>query len=131
MNISAVSDVAKRSDDFTALQGALQSGNISGAQGAFAAFLQDAQKTAMAGSGSLFAPGTQASNDLQALGGALRSANLAGARQAFSSLTQDIQGTGNPVQSHHRRTHAEIINNGTAVSGSTVQGASEVLNSRI
>jgi len=46
MNISAVSPAPKRREDFDALQSALQSGNISSAQTAFAAFLQDVQKTA-------------------------------------------------------------------------------------
>jgi hypothetical protein len=110
MNVSAVSaaanpldpavpsDLAKRHQDFNALQSALQSGNISSAQSAFASFLQDVQATALkAGSKSLFAPGSQPSKDLDALGSALKSANLAAAKQAFTALSQDVQNAWQPA----------------------------------
>jgi hypothetical protein len=137
MNISAVSAMAQRSQDFTTLQSTLQSGNLSAAQGAFAAFLQDVQKTAqMAGPTGIFGPGTQASRDLQSLGSALKSANLAGAQKAFATLQQDIQtsapsGAAAPVNHAHRPlTHAEIANNGAAVlpSGATTQSVGAILN---
>src|ERR1700722_8119688 len=86
MNVTTVSSMAKRNEDFNTLQSTLQAGNLSGAQGAFAAFLQDVQKTALtAGPASLFGPGTQASKDLQNLGGALKSADLAGAQKALAT----------------------------------------------
>jgi sulfite reductase alpha subunit-like flavoprotein len=93
MNVSLISSSpTRRSPDFDALQSALQSGNITTAQGAFAAFQQDVQKTVQAaGPHSLFAPGTQTSNDLQNLGNALKSANLTGAQQAFATFKQDLQ----------------------------------------
>jgi hypothetical protein len=95
---SLQSDLARRHQDFNALQNALQSGNISNAQSAFAAFLQDVQATASkAGPNSLFHPGSQPSKDLDALGSALKSANLSGARTAFAALTQDIQTSPQPV----------------------------------
>ncbi len=129
MNVSAVSSMAKRSEDFTTLQSTLQAGNISAAQCAFAAFLQDVQKTAqLAGPASLFAPGTQAGKDLQTLGGALKSADLAGAQKAFATLQQDIQSTGQsgnipPVAHVHRPlTHSEIANNGVEVLKSAAPG---------
>ena len=128
MNVSAISPMGKRSEDFTALQATLQSGNLPGAQSAFAAFLQDVQKTsATAGASSLFAPGTQANRDLQSLGAALHSANLSGAQQAFASLQQDIQSAGGnsavPPHAHHPLTPAEVANNGAAVLQNVAPGS--------
>jgi hypothetical protein len=130
MNISAVSPTTKRHEDFNTLQSALQSGNISNAQSAFAAFLQDVQKTAQtAGPSSIFSPGTQASKDLQALGNALKSANLNGAQKAFATLQQDIQSAGqSPAtlpfsQGHHALTPSEIANNGAETFQAGAQGS--------
>ena len=129
MNVSAVSSLAKRSEDFATLQNTLQAGNIPAAQSAFAAFLQDVQKTAqMAGPASLFGPGTQASKDLQALGSALKSADLTGAQKAFATLEQDIQTAGQSGSSlplahvHRPLTHSEIANNGVEVLKTAAQG---------
>jgi hypothetical protein len=134
MNVSAVSDLAQRSQDFAALQNNLQSGNITSAQRAFAAFLQDVQKTSVgAGSGNLFAPGTPASRDLQTLGSALKSANLNGAQQAFAALQQDIHAQGQtgpaptPAPGHHPPTHAEIARNGAPAFQPTAKAAQQVL----
>jgi len=122
MNIPPVSPVAKRNEDFAILQNTLQSGNLPAAQGAFAAFQQDVQKTTLtSGPGSLFSPGTQASKDLQTLGVNLKSANLTGAQKAFATLVQDIQSGGvtaaPPAGNHgrHALTQAEVANNGVAV----------------
>jgi hypothetical protein len=122
MNISAISSLAQRSHDFDTLQTTLKSGNLQGAQTAFAAFLQDVQKTQqLAGGASLFGPGTQASRDLQTLGSALKSANLAGAQKALATLQQDIQsagpsGNGQPLaRAHHPLTLSEVANNGAPI----------------
>jgi hypothetical protein len=130
MNVSAVSPMAKRHEDFNTLQTALQSGNISSAQSAFAAFLQDVQKTAQTtGPAGLFGPGTQASRDLQALGSALKSANLVGAQKAFATLQQDIQTAGQSTASlpvghaHHPLTPSEIANNGVETFKTGAQGS--------
>ena len=129
MNVTAVSSLTKRSQDFTTLQNTLQAGNLAAAQTAFAAFLQDVQKTAQtAGPASLFGPGTQTSRDLQTLGSALKSADLPGAQRAFATLEQDIQAAGQPGNSlptarvHHPLTHSEIANNGVDVVKTAAQG---------
>jgi hypothetical protein len=121
MNVSALSAISQRSQDFDALQNTLRAGNLQGAQTAFAAFLQDIQTTeAQAGPTGLFAPGTQASRDLQAIGGALKSANLPGAQKAFATLQQDIRTAALPASSmvssrgHRPFTAAEIANNGVS-----------------
>jgi hypothetical protein len=131
MNVTAVSPMAKRSEDFTALQSTLQSGNLAAAQGAFAAFQQDVQTTThAAGPGSLFAPGTQTATDLATLGSALKSANLTGAQKAFATLQQDIQtarGSGNAASVghvHRPLTQAEIANNGAPMIQTGVLGSS-------
>lgn len=129
MNVSAISSLGKRSEDFTALQSTLQAGNIPGAQAAFAAFLQDVQKTSTIGGGSgLFAAGTQASKDLQTLGAALHSANLPGAQQALASLEQDIHSSGPAAtgvipHAHHHPTASEVANKGVAVLENAVPGS--------
>ena len=141
MNVTAVSPMAKRSEDFITLQSTLQAGNLAAAQTAFAAFLQDVQKTAQtAGPASLFGPGTQTSKDLQTLGSALKSADLAGAQKAFATLKQDIQTAGQSPGSlptahlHRPLTHSEIANNGMEVlktaaqGGATAQSIGSILN---
>ena len=129
MNVTAVSSMTKRSQDFTTLQNTLQAGNLAAAQTAFAAFLQDVQKTAQtAGPASLFGPGTQTSRDLQTLGSALKSADLPGAQRAFATLEQDIQAAGQSgnslsiARAHHPFTHSEIANNGVEVLKTAAQG---------
>jgi hypothetical protein len=129
MNVTPVSSMTQRSQDFTMLQSTLQAGNLAGAQRAFAAFLQDVQKTAQtAGPASLFAPGTQTSKDLQTLGSALKSADLTGARRAFATLEQDIQAAGQSrsslptARAHRPFTHSEIANNGVEVLKTAAQG---------
>jgi hypothetical protein len=129
-----------RYHDFNNLQSALQNGNISNAQQAFAAFQQDAQKTAqLSGANSLFGAGTQASKDLQALGGALKSADLSGAQKAFATLTRDITSASQSAQvidnvSLHHPNLAKSVSNGARAFGSnpamngTAKAAGTVLN---
>ncbi|MGP8201496.1 MAG: hypothetical protein ACLQU4_18555 [Limisphaerales bacterium] len=142
MNVTPISSMTERSQDFTTLQTALQSGNLTGAQTAFAAFLQDIQKTSQtAGPASLFGPGTPAARDLQSLGSALKSANLTGAQTAFATLQQDIQAAGGnsapTVRAHRPFTHAEIANNGldvpntSALGGATAQSVGRILNLKV
>jgi hypothetical protein len=136
MNISGIqNDLAKRSQDFTTLQSALQSGNLAGAQSAFAGFLQDVQKISQtAGPSSLFGSGTQASKDLQALGSALKSADLGGAKKAFASLEQDVQSATpsassfTTLRAHHPVTHSEIASNGVVPFKASLQSIGNILN---
>jgi hypothetical protein len=128
MNVTAISAMTQRCQDFTALQTTLQAGNLAGAQTAFAAFLQDVRKTEpTAGPGSLFGPGSPAGTDLQTLGNALKSADLAGAQRAFATLQRDIQTAGGVVSPTVRArrpfSHAEIANNGVEVPAGTTLGA--------
>jgi len=147
MNVSGISgsnpvDLQKRLQDFNALQGALQSGNISNAQSAFAAFQQEVQKTTQSVPDSLFRPGSQPSRDLRNLEVALKSADLAGAQRAFATLKQDILKTSSSPTSqqvalgHYRHhSHATMAANGVeSPTGSdtlaSAQAAGAVLNTQ-
>jgi hypothetical protein len=145
MNVSTVSPdqstIHQRYQDFIEIQSALQTGNISSAQSAFAAFEQEVQKIGQTGgSSNLFAPGSQLTKDLQNLGSALKSADLGSAQQAFATLKQDIQATGQSsstqpaVNGHHHQSHALIAANGVesvaanANSFASAQAAGAILN---
>jgi ribosomal protein S20 len=105
----------QRAQDFKALQSALQSGDLSGAQQAFAAFQKDmpasaqAAQTAQANSAST--PNSQGAKDFQALQSALGSGDLSGAQQAFASLQKDLQSAGSTGRRHHH--HGDSASNAT------------------
>lgn len=90
--------------DFKTLQSALKSGDLSGAQQAFASLQQDLQGP------SQTTPSTAAStnqtnpigNAFQALQSALQSGDLSGAQSAFASLQQNLQSVSG---AHHARRH--------------------------
>ena len=71
--------------DLAALGGALQSGDLTGAQNAFATLQQDMGNSS--GQTTTATPGM----DLTSLGNALQSGDLTGARNAFATLMQDLQ----------------------------------------
>jgi hypothetical protein len=74
--------------DFAALKTSLASGDLAGAQKAFAALtkgLQTIQRGQQTGAGSLL------ESDITAIGNALQSNDLAGAQKALATLTQDMQ----------------------------------------
>jgi len=93
-------------DNFQQLEQALQSGNLSGAQQAFAALQQlmpnlsagnQTQNGQQGGSQGLFR------TDFNAIGQALKSGDLSAAKAAFTKLQQDIQSVnkGHKVHHHH------------------------------
>lgn len=83
--------------DFTALKTSLTSGDLTGAQQAFATLQQDMQSAGLAGGSQQTATttATQASSpldtDLNALGAALKNGDTSGAQQAFATLQKDMQ----------------------------------------
>jgi hypothetical protein len=97
--------------DFQALASALQNGNLSGAQQAFASLTKDAPGIAQ----GLSSQG--GNNPLSKLASALQSGNLAGAQQAFAALTQP----GKSHRSHHHHPGAPAVS-GSGSSGSTSAG---------
>ena len=104
--------------DFKALQSALQSGDLTGAQQAFATLQQDQQNAPHAAKGpGASALATQVSQDFQALQSALSSGDLSGAKQAFATLKQDLQGAGRSRHAHHH--HGGVANTTTPTTTST------------
>ena len=105
----------QRAQDFNALQSALQSGDLSGAQQAFAAFQKDmpasAQAAQTAQTNSASTPNSQGAKDFQALQSALGSGDLSGAQQAFASLQKDLQSAGSTGRRHHH--HGDSASNAT------------------
>jgi hypothetical protein len=102
---------------FQALGNALQSGNLSQAQSAFAQLMQNGP-TAQSGQQN-----STLTNDLNALSTALQSGNVSDAQKAFATLQQDMAATG---RSHHRHHHAQQSASQTATntneSNAAVQG---------
>jgi hypothetical protein len=84
------------------LSSALQSGNLTAAQNAFASFEQS-----FSSSNSQQAPSSQSSqsnpvtNDIQTLSSALNSGNLTSAQQAFAQLQKDMQAQQGSGHHHH------------------------------
>jgi outer membrane protein assembly factor BamD (BamD/ComL family) len=126
----------QRAQDFKSLQSALQSGDLSGAQQAFAS-LQQNQPTSSQTASTTTASNrnSQASNAFQALQSALGTGNLEAAQQAFSSLKQSMQsgrvaGTGGHHHHHHGGGSASSTtqNAGASSSGSSAQNLSTFLN---
>lgn len=87
--------------DFKALKSSLSSGDLEGAQKAFAAVQQDLENFQQGNRKSgLTAQSKQAQQDWQALQTALSSGDINGAQQAFAALKQDI---GKAHGRHHHR----------------------------
>jgi hypothetical protein len=128
-NISVTSDYYQNNvqnpwqqnrQDFNSLGSALQSGDLTSAQNAFAAWQKDLQsvpgstspQTAQTAQASgPFGNNSKANSDLQALGTALQSGDVAGAQKAFASLKQDLHGV---RHAHHRQAAAPAQNDGDA-----------------
>ena len=96
----------QRRADFQQLAQALQSGDLSGAQQAFAALQQAGSSSGTQGQGS--PPSGQnnpLASDLSTLGQALQSGDLSSAQKAFATLQQDMQGM---RQAHHHHHHGGV-----------------------
>jgi hypothetical protein len=117
MSISGVSTVAfpqtqpsqlqQQRTYFDQLQQSLSSGNLSGAQQAFASLQQNLPTPASGQNGNQTgsqtgnpnSPSSQIQQDFAAVGQALQSGDLSGAQQAFQKFQQDVQ------SAHHGRHH--------------------------
>lgn len=77
--------------DFKAIGGALQAGDLPNAQSALATFQQELQKASQTSATQPFGKNLQANTDFQSLTSDLRTGDLAGAQQAFSSLQNDLK----------------------------------------
>jgi len=78
--------------DLAAISSALQNGDLSGAQKAFATLQQDLGTTSTQNTSATSGNSTATSGtDLTSLGNALQSNDLSGAQNAFATLMQDLQ----------------------------------------
>lgn len=87
------SEFKQRGQDFKALDSALQSGDLSGAQKAFAALQTDMQniQSSRSQQGQGQQQNSPFANDFQALSDALNSGDVSAAQKAFATLKQDMQ----------------------------------------
>lgn len=79
------------------LQSSLSSGDVDGAQSAFAT-LQNLNQSLATASGSSLSSNSQLSTDLSALGSALTSGDLSTAQSAFATVQSDLKSSNSPSQ---------------------------------
>lgn len=77
--------------DFAALKSSLNSGDLSGAQNAFATLTQDLQSVTQAQTGQQTGTNSTIDNDLSVIGAALQKGDITGAQNAFQTLQKDMQ----------------------------------------
>jgi hypothetical protein len=103
--------------DLQSLSSALQAGNLTNAQQAFATLQKDAPGLVQASGNPTSSP---ISSALSAVGTALSKDNISGAQQAFATLQQAGKG-------HHHRHHGGVsLSNATSSAASTSSSSSSV-----
>ena len=115
---------------FQSLGNALQSGNLTAAQQAFAQLQQYSPGNGQA-SNNQNSTSTTTSNvtdPLQALGTALQSGNLSAAQQAFTQLQQQAATKGHGHHHHRQDTGTAQSSSGTQTQGTTYSNQGNVLN---
>jgi len=124
------SQFKKVKDDFQKLKSALDSGDVSGAQDAYATLKQDLPAPKSNSSSS------QPQTDLQSVGTALSSRDLSGAQKAFAAFQQDVQ-TARASHAHKHHHHPDADGgqdnggNSSAVSNTTASQAGGSLFSQL
>ncbi|HTX17728.1 MAG TPA: hypothetical protein VMG34_03625 [Bacteroidota bacterium] len=107
---------------FKNLVSALQSGNLTGAQGAYSALQNLFQGSGAAQSSSSKSSSpeqSQVSADFAALGNALQSGNLSAAQDAMKKLAQDAQSSQRAHRHHHHHHGSKAASNATAPSSTS------------
>ncbi len=114
-------------NDFQQLAQAIQSGNLSSAQQAYATLSQFiSQNPPPGGANGQSNPFAQA---LSQIGSALQSGNLSGAQSALTSLQQTLQSNRPPGGGDGQG--AAAVDSATAAAGSTTSGSSSAVNLNI
>jgi len=124
----------QRKQDFSTLSSALNSGDLQGAQKAFAALQQD-QQAIQQNRGAQGADqdgdndgsktsssASQRNQDMTALGSALNSGDLKGAQQALANLQQDMQAS---RAGHHHHHHGGNAQSASAAATSSTSSAGD------
>jgi len=97
--------------DFASLKSSLNSGDLGGAQKAFATLTQDLQSVTQAQTGQQAGTNSTLDDDLSAIGTALQKGDITGAQNAFQTLQKDMQqmrqaqGGQKTHGAHHHRHH--------------------------
>ena len=107
---------------FQSIGSALQSGDLSRAQGALASFQQKLETSSPSSASQPFGKSGPASTDYQTLTTALKSGDLSSAQQAYSSLQADLKGTQSTHRGHHHH------GSGTVAAGASTSGYGAVPN---
>ena len=116
--------------DFKSLADALRSGDLSGAQSAFASLLSllpnssssansKTQSEAISSASSSSNGASSIISDLSALGQALQSSDLTGAQNDFLKLMQDMQSIGRGHHHHHKTSASSQDTTNAAETGSS------------
>jgi hypothetical protein len=107
-------------NDFNAVGSALQSGNLSTAQSALAAFQNDLPGTPQSPSDKPFGNNSQANTDYQSLAGAVQSGDLSGAQKAFASLQNDLEGGGKAKRQYQSSTDSDSTQQGSSTATGSI-----------
>ena len=109
--------MAQRKQYFNQLNQALQSGDLAGAQNAYASLQQLTPNGSQNSTTTTGAAGTSSTqSDFSALGQALQSGDLTGAQKAFSQVQQDMQ---TAHAGHHHHHHSKAANDTTSTQDSS------------
>ncbi|HSY18918.1 MAG TPA: hypothetical protein VK815_11310 [Candidatus Acidoferrales bacterium] len=117
--ITTQNTFAQSVNDFKAIGSALQSGDLSSAQSALAAFQQNQPAAAQSANSQPFGKNNQANTDYQTLTTALQSGDLAGAQKAFSSIQSDLKSAQAAHKGHGHHHHHEASSATTATTAAT------------
>ncbi len=124
--VSWQNNLAQRRQDFKDLASALQSGDLSGAQKAFAA-MQQSQPNFSATTQTQNAQQASVQNplaaDFSALGKALQSGDLTAAQAAFKQLQLDMQSVGGARHHHHHHKASATTQNTASTTSSPSVGS--------
>lgn len=116
-------DYTQIAQNFAAIGTALQSGSLSSAQSALAAFQQSLPGSSQGSNSQPFGKNSQANSDYQNMVSALQSGNLSSAQQSYNSLKSDLNAA-HGHRHHHRSSGAASANTSTSGGTSNTAGAS-------
>jgi hypothetical protein len=131
-NQSGFAQIAK---SFQAIGSALQSGDVSSAQSALAAFQQalqgNSQSNPQTATNQPFGKNSQANTDYQNLTSALQSGNLANAQKAYASLQNDLQSAQSTKSAHKGHHHHRSSSATSSTSSSTTPTSGSATSSTV
>lgn len=115
--MASLAQSTKTQNDFQQLMQSLQSGDLSGAQAAYAALTSQSTNSGQSISSRPSSTANTLNADLTAVGKALQSGDLKAARQAFAQLQQDAQAAAGTRPHHHRRWLGPPVMPGSSTAG--------------